>query len=143
MRCTTHMARECPTSAVCELQGCAQPYGPPKPGTAVARERQPIDLDYKPGGILRRFMALADASERAVRRGPTPFAAEPPPPLAEEVLQIMSAGPQPLPPAQPSGEIRIQPIPGGWVIYVGEAPRAVATTPAELGARVAEMVQGK
>jgi hypothetical protein len=140
------MSRECPTSAVCELEGCAQPYGPP-PGTAVARERQPIDLDYKPGRIMRRLMALTDAGERVVKRGPTPFATTPPPPppLAEEVLRVMSSGPQPLPPVPPAlvGEIRILPIAGGWVIYVGEAPVAVATTAAALGARVAELVQGK
>ena len=158
MRCQAAMTRECPTSAACELQGCLQPYGPAAPGTALAVERQPIDLpvleDYQPGRIMRGLMALTDRGERAVKRGPTPFAVLPAPQEPEPVSA--TAAPPPLPPApvssppQPSApanlppppaELKVVAIPGGWIIYAGDRPAAVASDPAGLGATVAGLVR--
>lgn len=139
MRCEKITTRQCPTMERCELQGCQQPYGPPP--TALIPERRPIDLDYKPSGFMRRLMALTDAGERMVRRGPTPFAALPDPALLRDVLHALeeppmsqsmaAAMPLPIPgqePARPPpapspqpGELRVVEVPGpAWLVYVGD-----------------------
>lgn len=147
MRCQKAMTRECPSSAICELQGCQQPYGPPK--TALVKEREPIDLpaleDYQPGRLMRGLMRLTDRGEAAVRRGPTPFAAAQPPPETPPMSQstTMSIQPPPAPPspAAPAADLRITQIVGGWIVYAGDRPVAVAADPAALGATVAGLVK--
>jgi hypothetical protein len=161
MRCQTAAARDCPSPERCEIEGCREPYN--RPGSAIARERQPIDLppleDYQPGRIMRGLMALTDRGEKAVRRGPTPFAAIPAPatityrPEEPPVMSqsLPAAMPLPIPgqePAQPKPaaptqqeDLRVVGIPGGWIVYRGAHPVAVASDPASLVARITELVR--
>jgi hypothetical protein len=159
MRCQTAAARDCPSPERCEIEGCREPYN--RPGTAIARERQPIDLppldDYQPGRIMRGLMALTDLGEKAVRRGPTPFAASPapatiayypeePPPMSQSLPAAMPLpipGQEPAAPAQSAepADLRVVGIPGGWIVYRGAHPVAVASDPASLGARITEIVR--
>lgn len=140
MRCQKRPAADCPTSELCEIMGCQDPYG--TPATALIPERRPIDLDYKPGKIMRSLMALTDRGAEVVKRGPPPFAAlrAPDPALLQELEAVMSAPEAPPPKPAPPTEIRIVEIPGGWLVYRGQHPAAVAADPAALGARVAELV---
>ena len=153
MRCDKVPSRECPTSAVCELQGCLQPYGPP--ATALIPERQPIPLDYQPGimGALMRWQDAGPerARERAQKRPRwlkplvpdfTPAIPAPEPPPMPEPAPLPPA-PPPQPPLVPPQalDLRIVEIPGGWIIYRGQHPAAVAADPAALGAHVADLVK--
>lgn len=138
MRCQVQHARDCPTAERCEIEGCRQPYGPP--AQALVPERPQIPLDYQPGRLMRGLMALTDRGAVAVKRGPTPFApalpAPEPPAMSATVPPAPAPEPLPLP-----AELRVVPISGGWIVYRGAIPAAVASDPASLGAHVAELVK--
>jgi hypothetical protein len=153
VRCQTAPARDCPTAERCELEGCLQPYN--RPGsTAIARERQPIDLpaldDYQPGRIMRAMMALQDMGVVAVKKGPTPFAPGPAPATITyrpEELPTMSIsqstlnpaaepapGPKPAAPAPAAAELRVVEVPGpAWLVYVGGKLLGMTTRLERLG----------
>jgi hypothetical protein len=148
MRCVRRAALDCPAPERCELEGCpAAAFGAET--QALVRERQPIDLpaleDYQPGRLLRGLMALADRGEKAVRRGPTPFAARPEEPPMSISHATLNPTPEPAPPKPTApttpDELRVVSIPGGWIVYRGAHPVAVASDPASLGARVTDLVR--
>lgn len=130
MRCDKQ-PRECPTSAVCEINGCQQPYA--MPATALIPERQPIDLDYKPGRIMSALMRLQDkgperARERAEKRPDwlkplvpdfTPALSAPEPAPMAQPVPSPSVDPQPAPPVP--AELRVVEVPGpAWLVYIGD-----------------------
>lgn len=115
--------------------------------------REPIPLDYRPGKMVRAIMALTDRGEAAVKRGRTPFAPAPfvldpeeppmsqtglPPPPAPVPVITPTTALSTVPP--PATELRIVPCQGGWIVYVGDRPAAVASDKPALGATVASLV---
>jgi hypothetical protein len=155
VQCQRDLSRQCPTGDRCYIEGCQQPYGPP-PGTAVIRERQPIELpplpEHQPGPLMRAVMAMTDAGASLVRRGPTPFAPDPeailaavaaqePPKMSDTTVQ---AAPAQIPPAAPSGravsEIRARRIGSGWLLYANGQEVDVATDNT-MGTLIADLVR--
>lgn len=119
--------------------------------------RKPIDLDYRPGRVVRALMAITDRGEAMVRRGPAPFAPEPeepppvsdapaaPPPLPETVRQVLASvnlpsapPPRPPPSNRAVSEIRARRVGRGWLIYADGAEVDV-TSDSEIGAIIGSL----
>jgi hypothetical protein len=144
MRCSRYITQDCIEPELCEIMGCQAGV----PGNAVAAPREPIALDYKPSGIIRGLMALADRGERAVRRGPPPLAAtlpapepppmsqpspqEPPPPRLTEPTPPAAPAPSPAP-APPVADLRILAIPNAFVVYLGDRPLGMVMRIEQIG----------
>lgn len=149
MRCSLPPHGDCPTAERCEIEGCRRFLEP----NTVAAAREPIELEYQPGKIMRGLMALTDRTERAVKRGPTPFApatiADRASIPAQEPAAVSATAPPPLPPAPPEtvrqviasvglppapAELRIVAIPGpAWIVYLGDKPLGLVSRIEQLG----------
>lgn len=150
MRCARRITVECPTPERCELEGCPAAAFAAVPGRAVIPERRPIDLpaleELEEIGVAgRAAVRIHHAFDRLRRARPITE------PELEPVSVAPSLTPSPpvlsppalLPPApKPKAEeLRVVAIDGGWIVYAGAVPAAVATDPAAVGAQVAALLR--